>query len=246
MRIAIIADIHGNSAALDAVLADIARVGADLTVNLGDCLSGPLDPAGTAKRLIEKDFPTVRGNHDRILVDRPSVEMPPWDRLAHPSLSQEALRWVGALPPTLRVEGLFLCHGTPSSDTENWLDLRTGQGMTMAPKAHVEAQAIGIEAEAFLCAHTHIPRAVRLSDGRLAVNPGSVGCPAYAVRRGAESYAMSMGAPDARYAVMERWAGAWRVEFRAIPYDWAPMAALAREACDADFAAALETGWVEL
>ena len=46
MRIAAIADVHGNSAALEAVLRDVDRVGADAIVNLGDHFSGPLDAAG--------------------------------------------------------------------------------------------------------------------------------------------------------------------------------------------------------
>ena len=51
MKLAVISDIHGNSAALRAVLDDIARRGVDLTVNLGDCFSGPLDVVGTADML---------------------------------------------------------------------------------------------------------------------------------------------------------------------------------------------------
>ena len=46
MRLAVISDVHGNSAALDAVLADAERLNVDQVVNLGDSLSGPLDPAG--------------------------------------------------------------------------------------------------------------------------------------------------------------------------------------------------------
>ena len=43
MRIAVIADIHGNILALEAVIADLARRGgADVVVNLGDLVSGPL------------------------------------------------------------------------------------------------------------------------------------------------------------------------------------------------------------
>jgi len=42
MRIAVIADIHGNLPALEAVLADIRRRKADRVINLGDCVSGPL------------------------------------------------------------------------------------------------------------------------------------------------------------------------------------------------------------
>ncbi|RWE04771.1 MAG: metallophosphoesterase, partial [Mesorhizobium sp.] len=52
MRIAVLADIHGNVLALDAVLADLERRGgADLIVNLGDLVSGPLWPRETMERL---------------------------------------------------------------------------------------------------------------------------------------------------------------------------------------------------
>jgi predicted phosphodiesterase len=60
MRIAAISDIHGNLGALDAVLADIGRRGVDVTVNLGDILSGALEPSATADRLIELDLTNGR------------------------------------------------------------------------------------------------------------------------------------------------------------------------------------------
>ncbi len=50
MKIAAISDIHGNLAALDAVLADIEARGVDLIVKLGDMLSGALQPCETADR----------------------------------------------------------------------------------------------------------------------------------------------------------------------------------------------------
>jgi Icc-related predicted phosphoesterase len=49
MRIAVVTDIHGNLAALEAVHRDIRRRGIDLIVNLGDSLSGPLLPRETAE-----------------------------------------------------------------------------------------------------------------------------------------------------------------------------------------------------
>ena len=65
MKIAILADIHGNLLALKAVLADVARQGVDQIVNLGDILSGPLQPAETADCLMELDLITICGNHER-------------------------------------------------------------------------------------------------------------------------------------------------------------------------------------
>ena len=69
MKFAAIADIHGNSAALEAVLADIAASGIRDIVNLGDHVSGPLEPARTADMLMERGFPSVQGDQDRILVE---------------------------------------------------------------------------------------------------------------------------------------------------------------------------------
>ena len=66
MRIAVLADIHGNLLALEAVLADVAaRGGADILVDLGDRVSGPLWPAQTLARLSDLPIVAVRGNHDR-------------------------------------------------------------------------------------------------------------------------------------------------------------------------------------
>ena len=100
MRIAVLADIHGNILALDAVLADLARRGgADLVVNLGDCVSGPLWPRETVERLMALALA------DRARQSRPprrrwirSIEMGPSDRFAHDRLTPAQRDWLGALP----------------------------------------------------------------------------------------------------------------------------------------------------
>src|SRR5215471_15524104 len=65
MRIAVLADFHGNLAALEAVVEDLQNRRPDQVVNLGDCVSGPLWPSETAALLMALGWPTVRGNHDR-------------------------------------------------------------------------------------------------------------------------------------------------------------------------------------
>jgi predicted phosphodiesterase len=55
MRIAIIADIHGNLPALEAVLADIEHRTVDRVINLGDCVSGPLWPREVCDRLMQRE-----------------------------------------------------------------------------------------------------------------------------------------------------------------------------------------------
>ena len=69
MRVAVLADIHGNLPALDAVLADIDAAGVDSIVLNGDIATGPM-PAETLDRLAElgEKVRWARGNADRELV----------------------------------------------------------------------------------------------------------------------------------------------------------------------------------
>ena len=119
MKVAVISDIHGNLRALEAVLADIAMQGVDLTVNLGDIVAGPLQPRETLERVMALGQPTIRGNHERTLfVDKQDLV----DRFAVNQLTDEQQAWIKALPKTLVIDDIYMCHGTPKSDTEPWLD----------------------------------------------------------------------------------------------------------------------------
>ena len=130
---------------------------------------------------MQRGFVSIRGNHDRWLVEREPADMNLSDRFSHQQLEDAHLNWLAGLPAiaTYRDE-VFLCHGTPHSDTTYWLERVTEDAIieTM-PLADIECHAEGISASLILCGHTHIARSVRLGDGRLIVNPGSVGCPAY-------------------------------------------------------------------
>lgn len=244
MRIAVISDIHGNSAALDAVLADVARRGVDRVVNLGDSLCGPLDPVGTAERLMAADFPTISGNHDRWLYDPPGEEMPLWEVWTLPLLGEAEMNWVRALPSSLVVEGVLLSHGTPASDNENWLHRRDEAGeLRPSHLWEVEAAADGHDFPVLLSGHTHLPAMVRLPDGRLLVNPGSVGCPAYLDDRHDPARVAETGAPDARYAVIERSDGVWQSSLHMVPYDSSAMVDQALAKGADSWARALATGW---
>jgi len=245
MRFAAIADVHGNHLALDAVLADIATQGVDAIVDLGDMASGPLDARQTMDRLMALDAVHVLGNHDRWLIDRPPEKMGVWERPAYAQLDKVHFDWLRTIPPT-RVfrDQVFLCHATPADDNTYWLEAVTPEGaVTMAPLAEIEKQAEGISQSLILCAHTHVARAVRLGDGRLVVNPGSVGCPGYSYNI-PYPHAIEAGTPDARYAILEQAEEKWHVTFRHVPYDNRAMAELAQRNGYAEFASALATGWV--
>jgi predicted phosphodiesterase len=103
MRIAVLADIHGNILALDAVLVDVTSRGADTIVNLGDCLSGPLWPRETMDRLQELNMPTVRGNCDRDLAGVAPQKMDASDRFAWEHLTAKECAHLGSLPTTLYI-----------------------------------------------------------------------------------------------------------------------------------------------
>ena len=244
MRLAVLSDIHGNSAALRAVLDDIARRGVDATVNLGDCFSGPLDAKGTAAILSLLDLPTVRGNHDRLLVDRPASAMGKWEAWCIDDLSDETLDWCRGLPLTQEIAGMLLCHATPDQDDENWLDRRGPDNRLVARDLEgVEQRGAGVTNDLTLCGHTHAPRSVRLPDGRRVVNPGSVGCPAYLDSRMEPNFIQQTGSPDARYAIVESVLDDWTVALHSVPYDPSEMIRMA-EAKGADsWAHALRTGW---
>src|SRR5436190_5523492 len=111
------ADIHGNTWALDAVLQDIERRGIATIVNLGDCVYGPLDPSGTLERLMGANILTIAGNQDRQVFDESEQVRSSRDHhFVTSQLSAEQLTWLEQLPPTRIVGDVFLCHGTPVSD----------------------------------------------------------------------------------------------------------------------------------
>jgi len=234
LRLAVISDIHGNSFALEAVLEDIARQNVDATVNLGDALSGPIDPRRTCDMLLELNAATVRGNHDRWLVETGVFELSPVDRFTLAQLEPRHVVWLESLPATRNVQGeVFLCHGTPASDNDVWLDnFWSGRKTTLPDEASVTAAAEGYDFPVLLCGHTHLARSVRLRDGRMIVNPGSVGLQTV------------HGSPDARYAILEKNGDKWSVTQRVLGYDHEAAARRAEENGFPKWREPLVTGWV--
>jgi predicted phosphodiesterase len=245
MRFAAIADVHGNHLALEAVIDDIRAQGVSEIVNLGDMASGPLDARRTMDALIALDAVHVLGNHDRWLIDRPFEKMGSWERPAYAQLDSSHLDWLRTVPMTRAYrDQVFLCHATPADDNVYWLEAVTPEGsVRMAPLDAIEKEAAGISQSLILCGHTHIARAVRLRDGRLVVNPGSVGGPGYSYNV-PYPHVIEAGTPDARYAILELASKGWSVTFRHVPYDHEAMAEMARRNGEPELASALATGWI--
>jgi diadenosine tetraphosphatase ApaH/serine/threonine PP2A family protein phosphatase len=113
----------------------------------------------------------------------------------------------------------------------------------LASVQQIAAAANGISASLLLCGHSHLPRVVALPDGRLIVNPGSVGLPAYDDDH-PYPHRVENGSPHARYAICERGGDGWRIDLRAVPYDFRAAAQLAGENGAPDWARWLSSGWV--
>jgi putative phosphoesterase len=190
VRVAALADVHGNAVALEAVLAELEREQPHLIVSCGDLTWGPL-PFETVELLEpwRERVLCVRGNSERELVERRLLdsEIARWEHEQHDRA--ELSDYLGRTQPAVVVEvdGLgstLFCHGSPRSDEEC---------VTVAtPEERVAEFTADVEAACVVTAHTHMQYDRRVGGTRL-VNPGSVGLP-YEPEPGSAYWAML--APD--------------------------------------------------
>jgi predicted phosphodiesterase len=179
--VAVLADIHGNLPALEAVLGEPDVMAADAVVLLGDIALGPMPGqtldllAGLGQRAV-----WVHGNCEREIVaafDGKQVPGPNGQQAAASAglIGRRHRDLLDGLPLTVTVEidGLgpaVFCHASPRRDDEMLLVDSPGQRW--------EAALSGLDAgvQTVVCGHTHM-QFDRLATGRRVVNPGSVGMP---------------------------------------------------------------------
>jgi putative phosphoesterase len=225
VRIGLIADIHGNLFALDAVLAELERERLDEVVCLGDVAVGP-QPGATLSRLREVGCPVVMGNWDAYFLSgfpsqseelaRMLVEMGEWWAR---QLSPTERAYIESFERTLerRAEGtrLVAFHGSPRS-FEDFIFATT-------PDDELEQMLDGCHAPLLAGGHTHFAM-IRRHQGALLVNPGSVGLP-FADRR---THPMRIS-PWTEYAIVEIEDGKLSVDLRRTSFDVAALLDLIRE-----------------
>ena len=244
MRLALVSDIHGNLPALEAVAADIRRHGVDQVLCLGDNLSGPLLPRETAQWLMASGWPCLAGNHERQILEWQPQTGGASDGYALSTLGPAELDWVRSLQPMWQwAADIYLCHGTPRSDCEHFLETPRHGVLGLATAAEIAARLAGQGSGLIACGHSHLPRFLRTATGQCLVNPGSVGLQAY-VDDTPERYVVERGTPDATYAIVDRIAGAWHCSQHAVPYDHRAMAALAGRNGRPEWERALLSGYV--
>jgi predicted phosphodiesterase len=182
MRIAALYDVHGNLPALEAVLEEVRREGADLVVVGGDVIPGPM-PRESLTLLRELDLPArfIRGNGEAevlaILAGQETGAVPEPFREAMrwvaDQLDPELAEWIAGWPATVRLEvaGLgevLFCHATPRSDTRIFTRLTSEERLL---------PVFGeLDVPVAVCGHTHM-QFDRMVGGVRVVNAGSVGMP---------------------------------------------------------------------
>jgi len=227
MRIAVLSDIHSNLRALDAVLGSLGTV--DAVWHLGDVVGYGPDPDPVVRRLVDAGAIGVKGNHDDAACGGSIEDFNPdaqraaeWTR-AH--IDHATLTYLAGLPEVLTPDGtdFTLVHGSPRDTIWDYLDSKSAARESLAV----------LETRHCLVGHTHVPLVFRerrgaiermtvdpesrleLDEGRMILNPGSVGQP-------------RDGCPDASYVILDTTAG--HATWYRVAYDIAAVQAAIRAA----------------
>lgn len=179
MRIAVLADIHGNLPALRAVLAELDAEPFDAIVVAGDQVAGPCARA-TLEALAARPEPVslISGNGERealAAADQTDPSAPAGDGGGAGATARWAARDLGdqrelrEWPISVCINGVCFCHGSPRRDDEI---------ITRATADEVIAEILGATAEPLVVGgHTHQQMIRPLRDGHTYANAGSVGLP---------------------------------------------------------------------
>ncbi len=217
MRLAILADIHGNIPALETALKEIEKDSVAGFIVAGDMVAGP-NPVEAINCLRELDAWMIRGNNENYILRYASGDAPGWWYTTrqwafmhwnYRRMDEDTLNFMKTLPEQrtisfARTNPIRVVHGSPRNVSElvypdkDMEPLHTALGMVSEP--------------VLIFGHTHEPWQMRL-DGRLALNPGSV-CGTF------------VGKTGGSYVILSWEHDRWEVELREVHYD----VALARKA----------------
>jgi predicted phosphodiesterase len=196
MRIAVLADIHGNLPALRAVLGEMDRELVDAIVVPGDVVGGPM-VAEVLELIDARREPVhwVSGNCERETVaayDGKEMGDDPAGRAASWSAGALTERWrdqLASWPISLALDGTRFCHGSPRRDDEI---------LTRITPPPVCAEVLAdVEEHLVVGGHTHQQMIRSVRPGLTYANAGSVGMP-YEGRPGAFWVVVNAGVPELR------------------------------------------------
>ena len=198
MRILLLADIHANWPALQAIHEPF-----DVCLVLGDLVDYGLEPSPCIDWVQRHATHAVRGNHDHGVAQFVKVQGKSGFKyltgvtrsFTQERLSAEDRRFLGALPVSRRVTlestRFLLVHATPRDPLDEYANADVDLW-----KRRLE----NVDADVICVGHTHMPYVLEVGN-KLVINPGSVGQP-------------RDGDPRASYAIIEN----QRVELKRIEY----------------------------
>jgi hypothetical protein len=240
-RVAVFGGVYSNAHALAATLESARDRGVEAMFCLGDVGGFGPHPDRAVALLRESGAVTVQGNYDAAVAsgapDCGCGYTDPRDnhfaRLSYAytlaNTSTEHRRWLGALPPSLRLRlgasTAVLCHGSPREVSEFLWESTTPDGMlaTMLDQAR---------ADVLLCTHSGIKWRRALDGGRHAVNVGVIGRPE------------NDGRTNVWYTVLTVTPDGLDVEFVPVAYDHESLAReMTAEGLPREFAETVRTGW---
>jgi putative phosphoesterase len=220
LTIALVADIHGNLAAFDAVLDALKAEPLDQIVCLGDVAATGPQPREVLRRLRERGCPVVKGNADAELLDgsptlpetdEESRRVADIDRWCAAQLDDADRTFLASFQPTVEIplgeeRRLLCCHGSPRSYDDVIV--------AATPDDELDNMIGGYDATVIAGGHTHV-RMLRAYRGREIVNPGSVGLAYQFLPDGSVRVP-----PWAEFAMLSRADdGPVSVDFRRVLYD---------------------------
>lgn len=205
MRIAILADVHGNLPAFEAALAHAHRLGYDQLIIAGDLINGAPDSRACWDLARSLGGAILRGNHERYVYDFDAPDAPPlWksERFAPvqwtvAQFSIEERRGMATLPAAFALDGLYVTHASPRRDNDSV--------QSYTPEHEIAAMFEGVTAPLIVRGHDHWGQ-IRLWGWGAIVTAGSVG--------------MTLDEhPTARYVIADQADHEWRFEHHAVEYD---------------------------
>ncbi len=193
VRFGIIADVHANLEALSVALDVLTKEGVDQIISLGDVIGYNANPVECLSILIEKQIPSIKGNHERYLVgEKDDVLKEDIDKViswTKKQLAKEHFQYILEKMPNkmLHEAGFLITHGSPRNKDEYLIKLNS---FVESLKA-MESKHPNIK----VCfhGHTHLPSIIArghiiqniqedmkvelIKDKQYLINPGSVGQP---------------------------------------------------------------------
>jgi putative phosphoesterase len=175
MKVCVLSDIHSNLDAFQAVLKDMPKV--DSIICAGDFVGYGAEPNEVVELALSKDIRAVLGNHDYGAIARDKSGFNPIAAQAllwtSEKLNKDNARYLRGLPEQLNMtlggKRVFVVHGSPRDPLFEYVfpDVSSQELFQLTKDVAADVVILG---------HTHAPM-TRMIQGKLVVNPGSVGQP---------------------------------------------------------------------